>query len=79
MAKAIQDSVNGIIAMSLVSMMRQFELSKLDQAGMDPESEGGDEAVSAKQLEKEPSQGGINELELGEDNDAILPAKRQSL
>ncbi|KAE9251643.1 hypothetical protein PF002_g4189, partial [Phytophthora fragariae] len=73
MAKAIQDSVNGIIAMSLVSMMEQFELSKLGQDGKDPESEGDDEAVATKQVEKDPSH--INEPVLREENDAILPAK----
>jgi len=39
MARAIQDSINGIIVMSLVSMMNQFELSEQDAAGERPELE----------------------------------------
>ncbi|KAJ8552467.1 hypothetical protein ON010_g10079 [Phytophthora cinnamomi] len=67
MAKAIQDSVNGIIAMSLVSMVQKFEVSKHDQAAKHPESEVNDEAVSIKQVEKGSSQVSANEPALGEE------------
>ncbi|GMF25963.1 unnamed protein product [Phytophthora lilii] len=66
MAKAIQDSVNGIIAMSLVSIMHQFKLLKHDKTGKGPELEGEDEATVTKV---------VDAVDEDEDSGAILPAK----
>ncbi|GMF32796.1 unnamed protein product [Phytophthora fragariaefolia] len=75
MAKAIQDSVNGIIAMSLVSVMQQFDFVELGGARKGPEFEGEDESVAMKQLEKQSFELDMNESMFEKENDVILPAK----
>jgi hypothetical protein len=66
MARAIQDSINGIIVMSLVSMMNQFELSEQDAAGERPELEKLEAQDNRKSLDEDAVEG---------DSDAVLPAR----
>ncbi|KAL3656549.1 hypothetical protein V7S43_018627, partial [Phytophthora oleae] len=66
MAKAIQDSVNGIIALSLVSMVQQFELSTQQDQG----PEVGEEVAPTKQVGDQKDTSG---------DDDVLSAKKASV